>query len=406
MRKLKIILLHGPMCAGKGEQSKSLIRAYTKAGYKVASFDMGDRLREIKLDKTHPLSKIITPIMDAGKQVPLEIICQPWQEFFKNLLPDIDIIILSGVVRLIDEVEIFIDYITGKMEVSEISIFRLNVTNEKTLERVKKRALEQGRTDDQSDASIMKRIEVYYGDTTEAIESFKDFAKVKLIRKTAINFFEIDGNLSIPAVTYAILSKLTKKKSQITIHGQNGSSKSTIVKLACQVLHFSPESSGDYARKLSVASGVTIEQATAAATQNIATAPIANLDDQIDDYVKSFNLKNGFIMDTRMGFHFLPDSFKIYFKLAPEIAARWIWNNPERRERELQKEDINSLEDLANSLRTRAENDQKRYLGKYGVDIWDERNYDLVVEVKEFENKKHDLMVYVLEQFFKWLTSK
>lgn len=405
MRKLKIILLHGPMCAGKGEQSKSLIRAYTKAGYKVASFDMGDRLREIKSDKTHHLSEVITPIMDDGDQIPLEIICQPWQEFFKKLDPDTEVIILSGVARLIDEVKIFIDYITGQMEVSEISIFRLNVTNEKTLERVKKRALEQKRTDDQSDASIMRRIEVYYGETTQSIDTFKQFSELKLIHKTSINFFEIDGNPGIQNVTYSILKNLSKKKSQITIGGENGSGKGTQVALLCHQLKFAPLSSGDFARSLSKLAGVSIEEASSSAKDNT-KAVIVNFDTQIDNWVQSFSDKDKFIMDTRLGFHFLPDSFKVRFLLEPQTAAEWIWEDPIRREKEKNSNKISTKEEMSFLLQRRLDDDIERYQNQYNLDITNTSNYDLEIDVKQYKGRKEDLRDFVLNNFFTWLVSK
>ena len=187
----KIILLHGSPFSGKGTQQQA-IAAFFRDNYLlgVITFDMGDRLREIKEDQNHPLHQAVQ-IIDGGNPMPLELICSVWRQFLETVPEDIEYIILSGVVRLVPEVQIFIDYITSQGTYSSISIFRINITPEEALKRVEERARVENRTDDLNELAVENRFAVYYGETTKAINTFKQFAQVGLNCKTKINFFEI-----------------------------------------------------------------------------------------------------------------------------------------------------------------------------------------------------------------------
>jgi cytidylate kinase len=81
-----------------------------------------------------------------------------------------------------------------------------------------------------------------------------------------------------------------------------------------------------------------------------------------------------FVLDSRLGFHFVPQSVKIFLTVSPDVAASRILAT--RRE----SEHLHDAAEGKEKLIERERSDRQRYLRLYGVDHTTLSRYDLVLD--------------------------
>ena len=111
----------------------------------------------------------------------------------------------------------------------------------------------------------------------------------------------------------------------------------------------------------------------------------AVVDELIDDGIKrkgeEINSKERpdeiWIVDSRLAFHNIPDAFSVRLTATPEVAAKRLFNDKSRG-----KEDssYSSLEEAKLAREKRRIGEQKRYKERYGVDLENPDNYDLIID--------------------------
>lgn len=187
------------------------------------------------------------------------------------------------------------------------------------------------------------------------------------------------------------------KKEIITIAGANGGGKSSTAKKVAEQLGFRHFSSGDFMRKIAKENNITLEE----------LAEIAEKEDwvdkKLDDYVKQVGSEKKAIIDSRLAFHFIPESFKVYLDLDPKIAAERMLNdmknNPARHFEN--KGEIESIEEMVKKSAKRLASERKRYFDLYGIkDHKDKKNFDLIVDTQK--NNLEQVVDIVVEKYKKW----
>ena len=179
------IILFGPPGAGKGTQSRYLLK-------KLNCFQVstGDMLRN-EIAKNSEIGKEITNSMNQGKFVNDEIV----NNLIKNILFDPQKngkLIFDGYPRSISQaknLDLLLDSSNQKIDF----IFFLNVNKETIIKRIEKRKILEKRSDDGSN-TILKRYDTYM-ETTKPVLDF--YSKNP-------NFYEIDGTLEIDQITSKI----------------------------------------------------------------------------------------------------------------------------------------------------------------------------------------------------------
>lgn len=168
----------------------------------------------------------------------------------------------------------------------------------------------------------------------------------------------------------------------ITIGGKPGSGKSTASKAAAAELGFEHFSSGDMMRELGAQQGLDILSTNHAAHKD------DKLDALVDEKLRELGqTSSNLVIDSRMAWHWIPGSFKVFLDMPnPIVAAERIINasDPARLEREHIPSDPN---EYAEQLVQREQAESARYLAKYGVDPFDPKNYDLVVDTSCHDQK-------------------
>ena len=83
------------------------------------------------------------------------------------------------------------------------------------------------------------------------------------------------------------------------------------------------------------------------------------------------------IVDSRLAFSNIPDAFSVRLTATPEVAAKRLFNDSTRG-----KEDSSykSLEEAKTAREKRRLGEQERYKQRYGVDLEDPNNYDLIID--------------------------
>jgi cytidylate kinase len=160
-------------------------------------------------------------------------------------------------------------------------------------------------------------------------------------------------------------------KLDITITGDLGSGKSSVAKVLCKMLNLKYFSTGVIQRQIAKEKGLNTLELNYFSENNL------DIDKYIDDQVIKLNDEtDSFILDSRMAWHFIRRSYKIYLTVDPIVAAQRVIAD-DQREGEPVIED--AYEKSLNLLERRAAED-KRFKSIYGVDCGDLSNYDLVLD--------------------------
>jgi len=163
----KIIVLLGPPGSGKGTLAKGLIKDYD-----FQHISTGDLIRNSE-DKD--LQKIIA----NGKMIPDDKML----EILKEKVKELDLeknIAFDGFPRNIEQSKM-LDKMLGKLGLGLNYAIFLDLPREEAIDRLKKRAKEEGRKDDASFETINKRFDEYLEKTLPLVELYTKNRKVKKI---------------------------------------------------------------------------------------------------------------------------------------------------------------------------------------------------------------------------------
>ncbi len=161
--------------------------------------------------------------------------------------------------------------------------------------------------------------------------------------------------------------------TKITLTGDLGSGKSTVSRLLCEHTGFEYISTGKVQRQSAQELGLdTLEMNRRADTD-------PSIDERIDGiFVALGHDPKGCVIDSRMAWFFLPDSFKVFLKTDVHVAVQRILNDPDRN-----SEQYETAEEAVQKILARKASENARFLEKYGADCADLNNFDLVIDTAE-----------------------
>lgn len=158
----------------------------------------------------------------------------------------------------------------------------------------------------------------------------------------------------------------------ITITGNLGSGKSTICKVLEDKYGFEIYSTGKVQRELARQMNMT----TLEMNQLMCSDP--KYDKMIDDETARISRENRdkcIIFDSRLAWHFVEKSFKVFLSVDLNIAAQRVMNDNRGKE-----EQYATLEEAKEKLFQRAQTENMRYKDMYNLEYFNFSNYNLVVE--------------------------
>lgn len=154
---------------------------------------------------------------------------------------------------------------------------------------------------------------------------------------------------------------------RITIAGDIGSGKSTIARRLADLAGREPLSTGGIQRQLAQARGLTVLELNKLAEQD------PSIDKEIDGYLLALP-PGDLVVESRMAWHFVPDTLKVYLYISDRAAARRIVGA------QRSDEDYRSISDPTRPILARRESELIRFKKYYDVDIDNLLNYDLVID--------------------------
>ncbi|PWH85907.1 adenylate kinase [Brumimicrobium oceani] len=188
------LVLFGPPGAGKGTQSANIIRKYG-----LIHLSTGDIFRFNIGNKTE-LGQLAKSYIDKGQLVPDEVTINMLKsEVNKHVNPKG--FIFDGFPRTKVQAEALDEFLAEK-DAKVAGMIALEVPEDELKERLRKRAIDSGRTDDANPEIIANRISVYNNET----------APVKVFYNAQDKLHKINGLGGIEEITDAIIETIESLK--------------------------------------------------------------------------------------------------------------------------------------------------------------------------------------------------
>lgn len=184
------------------------------------------------------------------------------------------------------------------------------------------------------------------------------------------------------------------KRKIISMAGDLGSGKSTVANMICEKLFYPIHKNGDYFRKLGMEMGMSVTEFN----EYVKAHP--EIDNEIENSArKAADENEELIIDARLGWYAVPESFKVYLTVDINEAARRAFNDPKRKE----SEKFETIEEQKEDLEKRFNLENERYFKLYGIHKEDKSNYDLVLDTTNLT--KEEVVEKVLKAYEDWLNS-
>ena len=158
------VLLLGVQGSGKGTQAKRLASEYG-----LVHLSTGEMLRRA-IAEGNDLGRKVKPILESGELVPDDLMI----ELIRGRLQSseaADGFILDGFPRTMAQADA-LDEMLSEVDRPLAVVLELQIPDEVAIERLRKRAAEEGRSDDTPEA-IAKRIELYHRETKPLVAHYR-----------------------------------------------------------------------------------------------------------------------------------------------------------------------------------------------------------------------------------------
>lgn len=188
------------------------------------------------------------------------------------------------------------------------------------------------------------------------------------------------------------------KKHIITIAGKLGSGKSSTAKRVAEILKYKHFSTGDFMRSIADEKGVSLTELSKIAEND------TSIDKMLDDRNIEISEKENIVLDSRLGFHFISNSFKVFLELDPSIASERILDdknfNPNRHKES--DGSFNTPESIKEKINFRLDSERKRYKELYGIeDHTAHNNFDLIINTEKIPLE--EVSKKIVDEYNKWL---
>ena len=185
----------------------------------------------------------------------------------------------------------------------------------------------------------------------------------------------------------------------ITLSGKPGSGKSSTSDKVAELLGYTRYSSGDMVRKVLKQRKMTL------AEFNKHAANDHSIDHDIDEELRKLRDERDVVIDSRLGFYWIPESFKVYLDLSTDIATARIFKDAvENTGRGAGAGLAGSIAEAHQQVQARLANEKKRFKAMYGIDPYDNNNFDLIVDTSRHSPQTVALVIF--DNYKKWLKSE
>ena len=189
-----------------------------------------------------------------------------------------------------------------------------------------------------------------------------------------------------------------QKKHIITLSGKPGSGKSSTADRVAELLGYTRYSAGDMVRSYIRKKHITLDAFNKMAEDD------HNIDHEIDEELRELRNHTDIVIDSRLGFYWIPESFKVCLDLDVDVAAARIFKDSVSNElREYNQDPDVSILEVQRLVHLRLENEKRRFRSLYGVNPYSNSNFDLIINTSRHSPQTVALTVF--DTYKKWLES-
>jgi len=173
----------------------------------------------------------------------------------------------------------------------------------------------------------------------------------------------------------------------ITISGMPGSGKSTVAGLVAKKLGIKHYSIGDLMGEIAVEKGISLLELSRIAEKS------REIDELLDKKQSNLgNAQDNFVIDSRLGWHFIPGSVKIFLDVDLDTGAKRVYQTKRKDE----AENV-SLKKTKENILKRIASEKRRYKRYYQLDYFKRANYDYVVDTSHISAGKaaEDIITFI-----------
>jgi len=201
--KLQTIIFISRSGGGKGTQIKKLMDYIKeKDSSEVFHMESGPKFRDFIKGTTYA-SKLAKKVNDTGELQPSFLSIWTWTNLFIDQIDDTKHVIIDGTPRRISEARV-LDEALQFFGRENMAVVYLNVSKEKSIERIKSRYSDEDsnkkRDDDSQMDVIRKRLEWFETDVLPVVDFYKTHQKYR--------FIEVDGERPVDEVHAEIIKEL------------------------------------------------------------------------------------------------------------------------------------------------------------------------------------------------------
>lgn len=183
-----------------------------------------------------------------------------------------------------------------------------------------------------------------------------------------------------------------KKRHIISLAGDLASGKGETSKILIEKLGYGIYRNGQYFRELAKKMNMSVTEF------NIYVEKHPEIDRKIENSAAEYAQNNdNFIIDARLGWYAVPESFKVYLKVDIDIAAKRAFYDVDRKE----TEKFDTIEEQKEDMLKRYKLENERYYKLYNVKKDDMSNYDLVVDTTNILPEQ--VADKIITEYKKWL---
>lgn len=188
------------------------------------------------------------------------------------------------------------------------------------------------------------------------------------------------------------------RKHIITLSGKPGSGKSSTADRVAEMLGYTRYSSGDFVRDYTHTKKMTLGEFNERAESH------PELDHTTDEKLRGLRDYNDIVIDSRLGFYWIPESFKVYLDLDSDVAIARIFKDANfNTTRSDSGEGGTSMSDVMDQVADRMQSERMRFKKLYGVNPYSIEHFDLVVDTARHSPQTVALTIF--DTYKKWLTS-
>jgi len=162
---------------------------------------------------------------------------------------------------------------------------------------------------------------------------------------------------------------------RITIGGTPASGKGTAGKLLAKELGYEYWSAGSVWREEAEKHGMTLNEFHRYLTAH------PEFDHYLDEKQAELSERDNIVVDSRLGFHFVKDSVKVFLTTNIDVAAARLLAAKRN------EEQVSSLAEARAEIEERMHAERTRHKELYGVDIADTSNYDIIIDTTPLDPK-------------------